>query len=266
MSKFILVLIITFVLNGCVSRWQDVDTEFGDFGIGTLSSKDDDSQKSAQANDNAILNLQKIQVSGDGTQKVLDADANVTVKLFIDAHETVMAGIAELKASNQKLQADNADLKATTQKALQTAQRSLQMIEEMASRHGTGELTVFFPVGSAAIEKGTMEFDRLVRFADFLSRESRGRKILLLSIGSASSTGNRATNLKLAKKRSEEPLDILDKYLINIPHEFKKVYGTGDMYSPRNAKLKEHQRYQHTRIIALFDLAQAPKVNEPLKP
>jgi len=72
--------------------------------------------------------------------------------------------------------------------------------------------------------------------------------------------------MKLAKKRSEAPLDILDKYLINIPHEFYKVYGTGDLHSPKNVKMKENQRYQHTRIIALFDTAQAPKVNEEAKP
>jgi len=192
-------------------------------------------------------------------------DPLVTVKQFVEAHQALMADIGDIKAANQKMQADLGDIKGTSQKSLETAQRSLQIIEEMANRQGTGELTVFFPVASASIEKSSLEFERLVRFADFLSRESRGRKIIFLSIGSASAIGNQKTNLKLAMKRSEAPLDILDKYLINIPHEFHKVYGTGDLHSPKKVKLKEHQRYQHTRIIALFDVAQAPKVNEEIK-
>jgi hypothetical protein len=107
-----------------------------------------------------------------------------------------------------------------------------------------------------------MEHDRLVRFADFLARESRGRKVILLSIGSASAYGNQKVNMDLAKKRSEVPLDIMDKYLVNVPHEFHKVFGNGDLNSPRDVKMKEHQRYQHTRVIAVFDKEQVANINQ----
>ena len=42
-----------------------------------------------------------------------------------------------------------------------------------------------------------------MEFADWLGRESRGRKIMFVAIGSASATGPQELNAKLAKKRSE---------------------------------------------------------------
>ena len=154
----------------------------------------------------------------------------------------------------------------TSKSNLETAQKALRIIEEMSKRHGTGELTIFFPVSSSHVEKNSLEYDRLVRFVDFLSRESRGRKVLLISIGSASAFGDKKLNQKLAQKRADFPKEVVDKYLVNIPHEFFKVYGTGDIYSPKNVTMKEHQRYQHTRIIAFFETEQIPSVpEEPIK-
>jgi hypothetical protein len=40
------------------------------------------------------------------------------------------------------------------------------------------------------------------------------------------------------------------------------VHGTGDLYSPKKVSKGKHQHYQHARIIALFDTAQAPAFNE----
>jgi hypothetical protein len=62
--------------------------------------------------------------------------------------------------------------------------------------------------------------------------------------------------------RAEYPKAIIDKYLINVPHEFFRVYGTGDMYSPKGISKKERERYQHTRLIALFDESQTPALPE----
>lgn len=231
-------------------------------------------------------NQQKKQESGfrivGADKKYLDADPQNPcdmVTIFVGAHDSVMSELGEIKSSNRQAMSDLADIKTanqqvlgelgdmkkTNQQTLETAQRSLQIIEEMSKRQGSGEITIFFPVKSAVVEKSSMEFERLVHFADFLARESKGRKIILLTIGSASSTGSKKINMKLAKKRSEAPLDILDKYLVNIPHEFHKVYGTGDLYSPKGVRMKKHQRYQHTRIIALFDTAQTPMLNEEAK-
>ena len=177
-----------------------------------------------------------------------------------------MGSLGEIKSANKKLQSDVDTIKSSNQKTLENSQRSLQILEEMSKRQGTGELTVFFPVGSADLPKGGLEYDRLVRFSDFVARESRGRKIILLSIGSASALGNQKGNLNLAKKRSEIPLDIMNQYLVNAPHEFHKVFGTGDEHSPKGVKLKEHQRYQHTRIIAVFDKDQVPNFDQTTKP
>jgi hypothetical protein len=193
-------------------------------------------------------------------------DAQLAVKQFVDAHSAVMGGLGDIKTANQKLQSDVDTIKGVNQKTLETAQRSLQILEDMSKRHGTGEITVFFPVGSADLPKGGLEYDRLVRFTDSVARESRGRKIILLSIGSASAFGNQKGNLNLAKKRSEIPLDIMNQYLVNAPHEFHKVFGTGDEHSPKGVKLKEHQRYQHTRIIAVFDKDQVPNFDQTAKP
>jgi len=195
-------------------------------------------------------------------QKAPSPDANVAVRQFVTAHAEVMGGIADIKSANQGMKSDLAAIKNTSQQSLETAQRSLKVLEDMASRQGTGEISVFFPNGSAHMERGVVEHDRLVRFADFLARESRGRKVILVSIGSASAYGNQKVNLSLAKKRSEVPLDIMDKYLVNVPHEFHKVFGNGDLNSPKDVKMKEHQRYQHTRVIAVFDKEQVANINQ----
>lgn len=196
------------------------------------------------------------------SQKAPSPDANVAVRQFVSAHAEVMGGITDIKTANRGMQADIGVIKTTSAKSLETAQSSLKIIEEMASQQGTGELSVFFPNGSANLAKGSMEHDRLVRFADFLARESRGRKVILLSIGSASSYGNTKVNTDLARKRAEEPLDIMDKYLVNVPHEFHKVFGNGDLNSPQGVKMKEHQRYQHTRVIAVFDKERVADINQ----
>lgn len=195
-------------------------------------------------------------------QKTPSPDANVAVRQFVSAHAEVMGGIADIKTANQGMKADLDVIKTSSQRSLETAQKSLKIIEEMANTQGTGELSVFFPNGSAQLARGGMEHDRLVHFADFLARESRGRKVILLSIGSASAYGNQKVNLDLAKKRSEVPLDIMDKYLVNVPHEIHKVFGNGDLNSPKDVKMKEHQRYQHARIIAVFDKERVADINQ----
>lgn len=200
--------------------------------------------------------------AAESAQKVPSPDATVAVRQFVSAHAEVMGGIGDIKAANHGMKSDLETIKSTSQKSLETAQHTLKVVEEMANTQGSGELSVFFPNGSSHLARGTVEYDRLVRFADFLSRESRGRKVILLSIGSASAYGNKTANLNLAKKRSEVPLDIMDKYLVNVPHEFYKVFGNGDLNSPKDVTMKEHQRYQHTRIIAVFDKERVAKIEQ----
>lgn len=177
--------------------------------------------------------------------------ASTLAEIFVDSHNQAMKELA--------------DIKAISNKNLETSQKALQMLEQLSKNQGSGEITIFFPVGSSEIKKNSPEYQRLVSFSDYLSRESRGRKVLLITIGSASAFGDRKTNEKLAQKRSEAPADIMDQYLVNIPHQFYKVYGTGDIHSPKNVTMKEHQRYQHVRIIAFYETDQVPPLpEEPL--
>lgn len=191
--------------------------------------------------------------------------ATALATIFVDSHNMAMQEFDELKKMSKKSLASQETIMASQQKNLETAQKALQMIEQLSKNQGTGEITIFFPVGSSELKKGSHEFERLVNFADYLARESKGRKVLLISIGSASAFGNKKLNEKLSKKRSDVPVDVLDKYLINVPHQFFKVYGTGDIYSPKNVAMKEHQRYQHTRVIAFYETEQIPPLPEEPK-
>jgi len=153
---------------------------------------------------------------------------------------------------------DYEQLEGTASKNLQTSQQALQMLEHLSQQQGTGDITLFFPTGSAALPQGSLQYQRLINFVDYLSRNSRGRKILLVMIGSASATGNMSINQKLSRERSEAPEPTIDQYLVNDPHQFFKVYAIGDMYSPKNVSLQEDQRYQNVRIIAVYDTNQIP--------
>jgi hypothetical protein len=156
--------------------------------------------------------------------------------------------------SNNNNIKDYEQLQGTASKNLQTSQQALQMLEHLSQQQGTGDITLFFPTGSAALPTSGLQYQRLINFVDYLSRNSRGRKILLIMIGSASATGSMSINQKL----SQAPEPIIDQYLVNDPHQFFKVYAIGDMYSPKNASLQEDQRYQNVRIIAVYDTNQIP--------
>ena len=45
---------------------------------------------------------------------------------------------------------------------------------------------------------------------------------------------------------------------VNVPHQFFKVHGIGDVYSPKNVTLTQEQRYQNVRIIAVYETDQIP--------
>jgi outer membrane protein OmpA-like peptidoglycan-associated protein len=160
--------------------------------------------------------------------------------------------------SNNNNMKDYEQLQGTASKNLQTSQQALQMLEHLSQQQGTGDITLFFATGSAALPQGSLQYQRLINFVDYLSRNSRGRKILLVMIGSASATGSMSINQKLSRERSEAPEPVIDQYLVNDPHQFFKVYGIGDMYSPKNVSLQEDQRYQNVRIIAVYDTNQIP--------
>ena len=61
-------------------------------------------------------------------------------------------------------------------------------------------------------------------------------------------------------ERSEAPLPIINQYLVNIPHNFYKVTGIGDMYAPKNAPAQVEHRYPSVRIIAVYNASNLPPV------
>ncbi len=162
-------------------------------------------------------------------------------EIFVKAHNASMQELKEMREENRR-----------------TAEQALKMLEDLSKRQGSGEITIFFKTGSAALPKGSMQYKRLVRFLDYLARESHGRKILLVSIGSASAFGNSRVNARLAQRRAKAPVAVIERYLVNTPHEFYQVYSVGDRYSPKNAPIQVQKNYQHTRIIAVFETAQLP--------
>ena len=160
--------------------------------------------------------------------------------------------------SNNNNMKDYEQLQGTESKNLQTSQEALGMLEQLSNQQGTGQITLFFPTGSASLGSSGLQYDRLVNFLDYISRDSRGRKVLFLLVGSASATGSVAINEKLSRERSQAPEPIINQYLVNVPHQFYKVYGLGDLYAPKNVSLQEDQRYQNVRIIAVYDTNQIP--------
>lgn len=167
-------------------------------------------------------------------------------EIFVQAHNATMRELKEMREENRR-----------------TAEQALGMLEDLSKRQGSGEITIFFKTGSAALPKGSLEYKRLVRFLDYLARESHGRKILLVSIGSASAFGNPRVNARLAQRRAKAPIPVIERYLVNTPHEFYQVYSVGDRYSPRDASMQEQKNYQHTRIIAVFETGQLPEMPDP---
>ena len=204
----------------------------------------------------ALAGCQSMPAPEKPAAAVDEANAPLAVKRFLEANTAVLTELGEIKTTGRQTLETTQKTQETVQRTQATAQRSLAVLEELSRRHGTGEVTVFFPAGSSTLSAA--ERERLVRFADFAAREARGRKLLLVSIGSASAFGDQKFNQRLAERRSAAPIDVMDKYLINQPHEFHKVYGTGDLYSPKGVKLKEHERYQHARVIAVFGSDQLP--------
>jgi outer membrane protein OmpA-like peptidoglycan-associated protein len=162
-----------------------------------------------------------------------------------------------VEANNNNMR-DYQQLQGMESKNLQISQQALHMIEQLSQQQGTGEITLFFPTGSHELRQGAEQDTRLINFLDYLSRESRGRWGLFLLIGSASATGNPQLNERLSRERAAAPEPIIDQYLVNIPHQFFKVYGLGDLYSPKHATLSQEQRYQNVRIIAVYQTDQVP--------
>jgi outer membrane protein OmpA-like peptidoglycan-associated protein len=177
-------------------------------------------------------------------------DANALAQMIVDENNNAMAGF-------DRVNGQLAQMQSTETQSLKTSQEALAKLEQLSNQQGSGEITLFFAEGSARLNQEQEQ--RLVRFLDYLQRESRGRTVILVAIGSASAIGSPAVNRKLSVERANAPLNTINQYLVNTPHRFYKVSAVGDMYAPKNASYTVEQRYQSVRIIAAYDQAQLPK-------
>ena len=273
-NRFLGLLLILFVM-GCAGESKQVkisestvgasSAEKGgktvEFPGGTVFGGASKEQASAlalifvESHTMAMQQFDKITV----TQESIKETQKETQKAIQESRE-------EMKKSAQGLEESNQKILSLAEKNLETAQKALKTLEQLSRKQGTGEITLFYPIGESKLSEKSLEYKRLVEFVDFLARESKGRKILLVSIGSASAVGKKSWNLKLAQARAEYPKSGIDKYLINIPHEYYRVYGIGDLYSPKVVSKSERDRYQHTRLIAVFETDQVPPLpEEPAK-
>jgi outer membrane protein OmpA-like peptidoglycan-associated protein len=175
-------------------------------------------------------------------------DANALAQLVVDGNNNAMAGFDRVDGDMTKMQ-------ATENQELQNSQQALAQLEQLSNSQGSGQITLFFATGS--IELNQEQQQRLIGFLDYLSRENRGRTVILVSVGSASAVGPASVNRQLSIGRSQAPLSIINQYLVNIPHNFYKVSAVGDMYAPKNVSLQVDQRYQNVRIIAAYSNPQA---------
>ena len=179
------------------------------------------------------------------------AQADVLAQEIVAANNNDMKKFDEVDGRLEKLQ-------LTESGELQTTRQALAKLDALSNQQGSGRITLFFKTGSAELDP--FQYQRLVTFLDYLSRESRGRTVILLSIGSASAIGHPQSNKKLSRERSEAPLPVIDQYLVNVPHTLYKVTGIGDMYAPKNAPLQVEHRYQSVQVIAVYDDASIPAV------
>jgi outer membrane protein OmpA-like peptidoglycan-associated protein len=174
-------------------------------------------------------------------------DANALAQMVADSNSNAMVQFDKLGGDMSKMQ-------ATENQELKTSQQALTKLEQLSDQQGSGSVTLFFAEGSTQLDPTQQQ--RLIRLLDYLSRESRGRKVILVSVGSASAVGPPTINRKLSIERSQSPLGTIEEYLVNTPHEFYKVSAVGDMYAPKDASMAVEQRYQNVLIVAAYDKAQ----------
>ncbi len=168
----------------------------------------------------------------------------------------------QIAASNNDYQRSQELIRSYNQH-MNLSRDSHQILQEIAEKQGTGDITIFFPTNSAVISENDFQYHRLVRYLDSLERNNQGRKLVFVIMGSASATGEENHNLVLSKARAQAPIPIIDHYLINVPHSFHKVYGVGETDSPKNVDETVNKRYQFVKIMALYEVM-PPRTNGTL--
>lgn len=176
-------------------------------------------------------------------------EATALAQMVADSNNNVMTAYDRVNGQMNNLQ-------ASENKDLQTSEQALAKLEQLSNQQGSGQITLFYAEGSAALN--AEQNQRLVGFLDYISRDAHGRKVIIVTIGSASAVGNPAFNRKLSLERGQAPVPVIEQYLVNIPHQVFKVSGVGAMYAPKRASAQVDARYQSVQIIAAYDKAELP--------
>jgi outer membrane protein OmpA-like peptidoglycan-associated protein len=171
-------------------------------------------------------------------------DANSLAQLVVEGNNNGMVNFDKLNGNMSKMQ-------TSENRELRNSQAALAKLEQLSNQQGSGQITLFFDEDS--IQLNPEQEQRLIRFLDYLSRDNRGRTVILVSVGSASAVGSAAVNHQLSIGRSQTPLPMINQYLVNTPHDFYKVSAVGDRYAPKDVSLAADQRYQNVRIVAAYD-------------
>jgi formylglycine-generating enzyme required for sulfatase activity/outer membrane protein OmpA-like peptidoglycan-associated protein len=145
------------------------------------------------------------------------------------------------------------------------SQDSYKTLKEIAENQGTGVITIFFPHNASVLDETSRQYDRLIRYLDSLERNNRNRGLVFVLMGSASAVGEDNYNQALSKRRAEAPIPVIDQYLVNVPHVYHKVYGTGEANSPETNVEDVNKRYRFVRIMALYT-NQASETGAPMMP
>lgn len=177
-------------------------------------------------------------------------DATALATMIQDSNNNVMKAYDRVNGQMNNLQ-------ASENKDLQTSEQALAQLEQLSNQQGSGQITLFFAEGSSTLDQA--QGQRLIGFLDYISRDAHGRKVILVSVGSASSVGNPALNKKLSVERGQAPLPTINQYLVNIPHQVYRVSGVGEMYAPKRASQQVDARYQSVQVIAAYDVASLGK-------
>jgi outer membrane protein OmpA-like peptidoglycan-associated protein len=171
-------------------------------------------------------------------------DANSLAQLVVEGNNHGMAHFDKLNGNLSKMQ-------TSENRELRNSQAALTKLEKLSNQQGSGQITLFFADDS--IELNQEQEQRLIRFLDYLSRDNQGRTVILVSVGSASAVGPAAGNHRLSIGRAETPLPMINRCLVNTPHDFYEVSAVGDRYVPKDESLAADQRYQSVRIVAAYD-------------
>lgn len=138
-------------------------------------------------------------------------------------------------------------------------QRDLSELVEASRLQGTGEITLFFPWHATRLHRGGQQYERLVDWLDALVLASRGREILLVTVGSADDWGRPDWNEELGLMRAHSPRWVVEEHLVNVPHRWVRFVSVGDLLAPHEAR---GRTWRHVRIVAVYDEDQLP----PLPP